>query len=206
MPRVTRSARPPLRPAPATRGAGELRLIGGQWKRSRLPIPDSPGLRPTPDRVRETLFNWLGQDLSGWRCLDAFAGSGALGFEAASRGATEVVLLERDPRLAASLRSVQQRLGATQLRIEVADALAWMAARIAAPFDLVLLDPPFDAGLAEPALDAARLLLTGHGFLYLETDSAFDAGACAARGLRLHRHLHAGRVHAHLMRPIDTAA
>ncbi|HEY9240020.1 MAG TPA: RsmD family RNA methyltransferase, partial [Burkholderiaceae bacterium] len=68
----------------------EVRLIGGQWKRSKLPVADSPGLRPTPDRVRETLFNWLGADLSGWRCLDAFAGSGALGFEAASRGAAQV--------------------------------------------------------------------------------------------------------------------
>ncbi len=206
MPRVTRSTRPSLRSAPAPRGAGELRLIGGQWKRSKLPIPDAPGLRPTPDRVRETLFNWLGQDLSGWRCLDAFAGSGALGFEAASRGAVEVVLIERDPRLATSLRSVQQRLGATQLRVEVADALTWMAACTATPFDLVLLDPPFGAGLLEPALDAARPLLARGGFVYLEADRAFDAAACAARGLRLHRHLRAGRVHAHLMRPVEAAA
>ena len=70
----------------------EVRIIGGQWKRSKLPVADAPGLRPTPDRVRETLFNWLGQDLEGWRCLDAYAGSGALGFEAASRGADAVVL------------------------------------------------------------------------------------------------------------------
>ncbi len=207
MPRVTRSARPPSRPpAPATRGPGELRLIGGQWKRSKLPIPDSPGLRPTPDRVRETLFNWLGQDLTGWHCLDAFAGSGALGFEAASRGAAEVVLVERDPRLAAGLRSVQQRLRATQVRVEVADALAWMAARSTAAFDLILLDPPFDASLFEPALDAARPLLARDGFLYLEADRAFDAAACAAQGLRLHRHLRAGRVHAHLMRRPEAAA
>src|SRR5881394_3860722 len=89
----------------------EVRIIGGQWKRSKLPVADSPGLRPTPDRVRETLFNWLGQDLSGWRCLDAFAGSGALGFEAASRGAAEVVMVERDPVLVASLTATRQRLG-----------------------------------------------------------------------------------------------
>ena len=89
----------------------EVRLIGGQWKRSKLPVADVPGLRPTPDRVRETLFNWLGQDLSGWRCLDAFAGSGALGFEAASRGADQVVLLERDRRLAASLAESKQQIG-----------------------------------------------------------------------------------------------
>src|SRR6476646_2915929 len=87
----------------------EVRIIGGQWKRTKLPVLDKPGLRPTPDRVRETLFNWLGQDLSGWRCLDAFAGSGALGFEAASRGALRVVLLERDRRQARRLAESAQR-------------------------------------------------------------------------------------------------
>ena len=95
----------------------EVRLIGGQWKRSKLPVADSPGLRPTPDRVRETLFNWLGQDLNGWRVLDAFAGSGALGFEAASRGAAEVLLLERDPALVASLEASRTRLKARTLRV-----------------------------------------------------------------------------------------
>jgi 16S rRNA (guanine966-N2)-methyltransferase len=82
--------------AAAPKGAGEIRIIGGAWKRTRLPVAQRPGLRPTPDRVRETLFNWLGQDLSGWRCLDAFAGTGALGFEAASRGAASVQLVESD--------------------------------------------------------------------------------------------------------------
>src|ERR1700712_3551982 len=105
----------------------EVRLIGGQWKRSKLAVSDAPGLRPTPDRVRETLFNWLGQSLDGWRCLDAFAGSGALGFEAASRGAAEVVLLERDRRVAGLLAQAKERLKATQLRIEQVDALGWMA-------------------------------------------------------------------------------
>src|SRR5258706_13162008 len=102
----------------------EVRIIGGQWKRSKLPVADAPGLRPTPDRVRETLFNWLGNDLSGWRCLDAFAGSGALGFEAASRGAAAVLLIERDPRLARCLRESQQRLNATAIRGEAAERLA----------------------------------------------------------------------------------
>ena len=81
----------------------EVRIIGGQWKRTRLPVANVPGLRPTPDRVRETLFNWLGQDLSGWRCIDAFAGTGALGLEAASRGAIEVRLIEQDGALVAQL-------------------------------------------------------------------------------------------------------
>ena len=105
----------------------EVRIIGGRWKRSKLPVADRPGLRPTPDRVRVTLFNWLGQTLAGWRCVDAFAGSGALGFEAASRGATEVVLLERDPVLVASLTATRQRLDAEAVRIERADALQWLA-------------------------------------------------------------------------------
>ena len=94
------------------RAAHEVRIIGGQWKRTKLPVPDKPGLRPTPDRVRETLFNWLGQDLTGWRCVDAFAGTGALGLEAASRGATEVLLVEQDPQLVSQLRALQAKLDA----------------------------------------------------------------------------------------------
>ena len=81
----------------------EVRIIGGQWKRSKIKVIDRPGLRPTPDRVRETLFNWLGQDLTGWRCVDAFAGTGALGFESASRGAQSVLMLEQDAQLVAQL-------------------------------------------------------------------------------------------------------
>ena len=108
----------------ATGPAHEVRLIGGQWKRSKLPVADRPGLRPTPDRVRETLFNWLGQDLAGWRVLDAFAGCGALGFEAASRGAAEVWLLERDPRLVRGLQAVKTRLQATTVQVQAPDAMA----------------------------------------------------------------------------------
>lgn len=195
--------RPAPPPAPA---AGEVRLIGGRWKRSKLPVPASPGLRPTPDRVRETLFNWLGQDLTGWRCLDAFAGSGALGFEAASRGATEVVLVERDAVLVQALRATQARLGAAGVRVEAGDALAWMARHAGPPFDLILLDPPFDAALFEPALDAARRLLTADGWLYLEADRTWPPEALAARALQLHRHLRAGQVHAHLLRPLPAGA
>ena len=175
----------------------EVRIIGGQWKRSKLPVADRPGLHPTPDRVRETLFNWLGQDLKGWHCLDAFAGSGALGFEAASRGAAEVVLLERQAALVRSLQAAKQRLQADRLRVEQADALHWMARCAPASFDLVFLDPPFDAGLSKAALTAAVRLLTPHGLIYLEGDQAWQAGA---EGLQLHRHARAGAVHAHLLR------
>src|SRR4051812_49877305 len=102
----------------------EVRIIGGQWKRTKLPVPDRPGLRPTPDRVRETLFNWLGQDLSGWRCMDVFAGTGALGFEAASRGAVQVVLVEQDPQLAELLRAAQRKLEAGAVRVQRGDGLS----------------------------------------------------------------------------------
>lgn len=175
----------------------EVRLIGGEWKRSKLPVADKPGLRPTPDRVRETLFNWLGQDLSGWRCLDAFAGSGALGFEAASRGAAEVVLLERDNDLVRSLRTSQQRLKAQTLRIEPADALGWMKRCAPASFELVMLDPPFDAGLGEVALAAALPLVVEGGYLYLEVPEPL---AQAPAGFELWRSARAGAVHYHLLR------
>jgi len=186
---------------PSTRGAPprEVRIIGGQWRRSKLPVADVPGLRPTPDRVRETLFNWLGQNLDGWRCLDAFAGSGALGFEAASRGAAEVVLVERDPSLVRSLRASQQRLGAASVRVEAADALVFMRRAAPEQFELVFIDPPFDANLFEPALAAAAALVVPHGFVYLEADCEFDDGALAAHGFRVHRHSRAGAVHFHLL-------
>ncbi len=176
--------------------AGEVRLIGGQWKRSKLPVPAAPGLRPTPDRVRETLFNWLGQDLSGWRVLDAFAGSGALGFEAASRGAAQVLLLELAPALVSSLQASRQRLNADMLRVERADALAWMARAPAASFELVLLDPPFDAGLTEAAVRAAWPLLVPGGFLYLEAAAPLDVLPATALP---YRQLRAGSVHAQLL-------
>jgi 16S rRNA (guanine(966)-N(2))-methyltransferase RsmD len=182
---------------PATQHLGEVRLIGGQWKRSKLPVADRPGLRPTPDRVRETLFNWLGQDMSGWRVLDAFAGSGALGFEAASRGAAEVILLENDPTLVDSLRESRQRLDATTLRVERADALTWMARSAPARFELVLIDPPFDAELAVAAAAAAARLLVEGGFLYVE---AGEPMAATLLGLTLHRQMRAGAVHAGLYR------
>jgi 16S rRNA (guanine966-N2)-methyltransferase len=180
-----------------------VRIIGGAWRRLRLPVPAVPGLRPTPDRVRETLFNWLGQDLTGWRVLDAFAGSGALGFEAASRGAAEVVLLERDAALLRALRASRERLQATQVLIEAADALQWMAGpgRPSGHFHLVLLDPPFGADLFARALRAATPLLAPGGAIYLEADHPFKAAELAPLGLQVHRCGHAGKVCFHLLRP-----
>lgn len=174
-----------------------MRLIGGQWKRSKLPVADKPGLRPTPDRVRETLFNWLGQVLTGWRCLDAFAGSGALGYEAASRGAAEVLMLESDPDLVRLLESTRQRLRADTVRIERADALAWMARAPRGVYDVVFVDPPFGAGLDLAALAKAAPLVVPGGFVYLEAPRAL---AAVPEGLSLHRHGRAGSVHYHLVR------
>ncbi|MBK7615392.1 MAG: 16S rRNA (guanine(966)-N(2))-methyltransferase RsmD [Vitreoscilla sp.] len=179
----------------------EVRIIGGLWRRSLLPVADRPGLRPTPDRVRETLFNWLGQDLNGWRVLDAFAGSGALGFEAASRGATEVTLLEREPDLVKLLATSRDRLKAEMLRILRADALVWMGTAPAASFELILLDPPFDAGLHAPALLAATRLLVPGGMAYVE--AAEPPPTEPPAGLSLHRHTRAGMVHASLWRKAE---
>jgi 16S rRNA (guanine966-N2)-methyltransferase len=175
----------------------EVRVIGGLWRRSKLPVVDRPGLRPTPDRVRETLFNWLGQDLTGWRCLDAYAGSGALGFEAASRGATEVRMIERDASLVASLHQTRLRLKAEQVQIQCADALGWMHRAAPGSFDLVFLDPPFDTDLLAPSLAAALPLLAPEGCIYVEAPQAW---ATAPEGLSLHRSARAGSVHFHLMR------
>jgi 16S rRNA (guanine(966)-N(2))-methyltransferase RsmD len=185
----------PQRPRSAP--PGEVRLIGGTLRRSKLPVADRPGLRPTPDRVRETLFNWLGQDLSGWRVLDAFAGSGALGFEAASRGAAQVLLLERDPVLVTSLKASQQRLHAATLRVEGCDALVWMARSAPACFELVLLDPPFDSGAAAAATAVARPLVIAGGWLYLESAVPLEP---LPAGLSVWRQLRAGAVCAQLLR------
>ncbi|RZI80515.1 MAG: 16S rRNA (guanine(966)-N(2))-methyltransferase RsmD [Rubrivivax sp.] len=221
--RPPRHAADPAKPAPkalnaarqvAAKAAQEVRLIGGRWKRTPLAVPVIAGLRPTPSRVRETLFNWLGQDLGGWRVLDAFAGSGALGFEAASRGAESVCLLEREPLLVKSLRATQSKLGATQVQVVQADALTWMG-RLPGTgplFDLVLLDPPFDDDLFVDALRAASHCVPVGGWIYLEASHAFadvaePAGDASAHvpGLRVHRQGRAGAVNYHLFQRVDGA-
>jgi 16S rRNA (guanine966-N2)-methyltransferase len=178
----------------------EVRIIGGIWKRTKLPVPDKPGLRPTPDRVRETLFNWLGQDLSGWRCVDAFAGTGALGLEAASRGAANVLLIEQDAQLVEQLRAAQARLKAANVRIERGNGVSTLSRMPPSSVDLVFLDPPFDAGLFDSALAASVPALAPGGLIYLEAPTAWDATHLTPLGLELWRHLRAGAVHAHLLR------
>lgn len=156
---------------PGTRPPGRVRIIGGTLRGRRLMVPEHPGLRPTGDRVRETLFNWLRPHLPGSRCLDCFAGTGALGFEASSRGAGRVLLLELDPRQARALRVNAEALGARQVDILNADALDWLERQQSEPFDLVFLDPPFAAGLLAPSchLLAKRGWLAPGALVYLET-------------------------------------
>ncbi|MBB5204619.1 16S rRNA (guanine(966)-N(2))-methyltransferase RsmD [Inhella inkyongensis] len=177
------------------KSVGEVRIVGGVWRRSKLPVLDLPGLRPTGDRLRETLFNWLGQDLGGWRVLDAFAGSGALGLEAASRGASRVQLIERDSKAAASLRQVLTRLPGAAERVQVQCGDAFAALR-GGPFDLILLDPPFEADWFERALSAAVPALSDNGWVYLEAPRELTPPV----GLHLHRHVKAGATHAHLFK------
>ena len=178
----------------------EVRIIGGAWKRTRLAVVDRPTLRPTPSRIRETLFNWLGQDLAGWRCVDAFAGSGALGFEAASRGAGEVVLIERDPGAAAQLRATRERLDAKVVTVERVDALSWLARAAADAHDVVFLDPPFEEPRLLPlAIAASARIVRPGGFVYVESPAPVDAGALAA-SLEPWRSERAGSVHVQLLR------
>ncbi|MBA4266600.1 MAG: 16S rRNA (guanine(966)-N(2))-methyltransferase RsmD [Comamonadaceae bacterium] len=184
----------------------EVRIIGGQWKRTKLSVVDTPGLRPTPARVRETLFNWLGQDLSGWRCLDAFAGTGALGLEAASRGAGDVVLVEHDNELLVRLRRMKEQLKADAVRVERGDAVAALRQRAGQNLDVVFLDPPFAEGgneaLFAAALAAARQVVGPQGFIYLEAPRPWTADELGRMGLALHRHGRAGAVAFHLLRAL----
>ncbi len=149
-----------------------IRIIGGRWRSRRLEFPDLPGLRPTPDRVRETLFNWLAPALPGARCLDLFAGSGALGIEALSRGAAAVTFVEQHPPAVRALRENLARLQAEGAQVEQAEALAWLR-RPGTPFEIVLLDPPFGQGLLEPVCTALEAYgrLAATAWIYLEAEA-----------------------------------
>jgi 16S rRNA (guanine(966)-N(2))-methyltransferase RsmD len=183
--------------------SGVIRIIGGQWKRTRLTVADKPGLRPTPDRVRETLFNWLGQDLRGWRCVDAFAGTGALGFEAASRGATQVLLVEQDADLVRQLTRLQTQLQASAVQIVRGDGIGTLKRLAPASVDVVFLDPPFESQLFDAALQATGAALAATGFVYLEAPLLWSDALLAEASLKLFRHLKAGAVHAHLLKLLD---
>jgi len=169
----------------------QVRIIGGLHRRRLLGFPDVPGLRPTPDRVRETLFNWLGQDLTGLSCLDAFAGSGALGFEAASRGAARVVLLDRDARVLAALRANATALAMPGLEVMAADGVAYLA-QPGETFDLIFLDPPFAKDLLEAALPTAVARLAPGGRIYAESPRPLAPESLHSWGLTVYRQGRAG--------------
>jgi 16S rRNA (guanine(966)-N(2))-methyltransferase RsmD len=159
----------------------QVRIIGGQWKRTPLPVPDAEGLRPTPDRVRETVFNWLDHlldhDWGNVCCLDLFAGSGGLGFEAASRGAAQVTMVESHPAAARQLQATCDKLHATQVEVRRGDALAVAEslARAGSRFKLIFLDPPYHQGWLERMLPVCARLLAPGGLLYAEAEGALDA-------------------------------
>lgn len=164
----------------ASRPAQQVRIIGGQWKRTPLPVLDAEGLRPTPDRVRETVFNWLNHLLDGnWskiRCLDLFAGTGALGFEAASRGAESVTMVEDNPAAVRQLETIKAKLNAEHVTVRRGDALsvASRAAETGSRFELIFLDPPYHQDWLAKILPLCARLLADGGLVYAESELALD--------------------------------
>jgi len=179
---------------------GRLRIIGGRWRGRRISVPAFDGVRPTPDRVRETLFNWLQPVIEGARCLDLFAGSGALALEAVSRGAKAVVCVERDHRVADALRAVTAELPAPEIEVQCRDAFDFLDGT-GQPFEIVFLDPPFAAGLVPRCLE--RLVAGGwlapRGWIYVEAETELTEDALA-EGFELIRGKRAGDVCYHLVR------
>jgi len=189
----------------ARKSSNRLRIIGGQWRSRQLSFVEAPGLRPTPDRIRETLFNWLQGDVASARCLDLFAGSGAIAFEALSRHAAEVVLVEMHPKAARQLRDNLQLLengDVSRGEVVNADALNFLK-RDSKPFDLIFLDPPYRKGLLPQVLDLiiGNRLLTERGLIYLEheAEESFD---WSVWGLAIKKQSKAGQVMGYLLEPV----
>jgi len=176
------------------RGKNTVRIIGGAWRSRLIEFASNPTLRPTPDRVRETLFNWLGQQLDGLSCLDLFAGSGALGFEAASRGAARVVMVDNDDDVYNALRANAAKLQAASVEIVRGDGPRFIR-DVGETFDRIFLDPPFDSGLAPQLLPQLLPRLAPNGLVYLEGPRALPTSEdwAAVRSSR------AGRVHYQLL-------
>lgn len=178
-----------------------MRIIGGEFRRRLIDFPDAEGLRPTPDRVRETLFNWLGQELHGRRCLDLFAGSGALGFEAASRGAAQVVMVEKNRKVYQSLQENAKKLGCINVALHCADGLEF-ARRKGGSYDVIFLDPPFDAGYLPQLMPQLAEILAADGVVYVESATLFEPGA----GWQALKRARAGAVHYQLLKYLQEAA
>ncbi len=172
-----------------------MRIIGGEYRRRLIDFPDAEGLRPTPDRVRETLFNWLGQELYGRRCLDLFAGSGALGFEAASRGAEQVVMVEKNRKVYQALQEAVKKLGCANVALHWGDGLEF-ARQERGRYDVIFLDPPFDAGYLPKVMPLLAERLMPDGVVYVESGEGFDPGAA----WQVVRQARAGAVHYQLLK------
>jgi 16S rRNA (guanine(966)-N(2))-methyltransferase RsmD len=173
---------------------GKIRIIAGEYRGRRLAVPDLPGLRPTPDRVRETLFNWLGQRLEGMSCLDLFAGSGALGFEAASRGAARVVMVEQSRKAFTALERARKDLSAARIELVFGDAFDYLG-RASERFDLVFLDPPFGQNALPAVLERLPRVLAPGAKVYVEGPRSMEPPP----GFLLLKHDRAGQVHYHLL-------
>lgn len=173
----------------------KVRIIGGEWRSRIITFPGSPDLRPTPDRVRETLFNWLGQDLSGKTCLDLFAGSGALGFEAASRWAARVVMVESDPKILKALQTSSQKLQAEQIELVAMDALKFVTSD-RRMFDVIFLDPPYRLKMLPELLLLLPPHLVKDGLVYVEGENLSEP----AVGWRVWRSGRAGKVSYQLLK------
>lgn len=175
---------------------GKVRIIGGHWRSRLITFPDQPDLRPTPDRIRETVFNWLGQDLSDLSCLDLFAGSGALGFEAASRGARRVVMVDEDAKVYKALRENKQKLRAMQVELVKMNALNFMNSDIR-KFNVIFLDPPYRLELLSELLPLLPLHLEKDGVVYTE-----NKGICIPdKQWHVRRSAKAGVVYYQLLEP-----
>ncbi len=187
-------------------GRNEVRIIAGTWRGRKVRFPPAGGLRPTPDRVRETLFNWLTPSIGGARCLDLFAGSGALGLEALSRGATHVVFVEKDPVIARHLSVVTAALAPGRAEVAARDARRWLGGTPRG-FDIAFVDPPFGAGLLDDALAALARpgWLAAGALVYIECPAATGEPALPG-GWRLHRSSRAGEVGYHLAAVAGPAA
>ena len=197
-----------MKPA-SKKNVSRIRIIGGYWRSRLLKVADQPGLRPSTDRVRETLFNWLGQDLDGLKCLDMFAGTGALGFEALSRGAQEVVFIENNPVVHQMLQTNLKDLGelpeGSHAQIVKADALIWLKKQQLMQFDIVFIDPPFaDLQTFEKSLIAITqsLNLSKSTAIYVECASEVSNDVLLSHlpGWQIYRQMMAGAVKATLLR------
>ncbi len=176
-----------------------VRIVGGDYRRTPIPVIDQPGLRPTPDRVRETLFNWLhyfwSGDFANKRVLDLFAGTGALGFEAASRGVQHIQMVELNPNAVNALRNLRSKLKADQIRIHHGNALQVLQRLNNTPFDLIMLDPPFGEDWLKRVWDLLPSVLTPNGLVYLESEKPL----LLSDNFKVLRQSRAGKVHFYLL-------